>query len=178
MEEGIYSEHPNTGGAHRLAGEFLMNRIGSKRLLSIALGAVLIANAGYAYAAAPKAKLAYVVSCGDDTVVQFKLNPDGTLSPNTPATVTTIGARTVAPVADPTGRFLYVTEFGHNTVLQYKIGADGTLTPNTPASIDSGANPRNLTITPSGAFVYVPSLNDATISQYKVNADGTLAHNS
>ena len=125
----------------------------------------------------PKRPYVYVADFGDN-VVQLKVNTDGTLITNTPASVTSTGSRTVAAVTHPNGKFLYVTEFGHDTVLQYKIGSNGTLTANSPASIGTGANPRNLAITQSGKFVYVPNLNDGTISQYKTNPDGTLAANS
>jgi 6-phosphogluconolactonase (cycloisomerase 2 family) len=271
----IAAPTPASDAKRRLAGGSSMNRIATRRLLAVALGAALIANSGGAHAGAPKARFAYVTSCGDAVVqfkvgrnglvtpnspategagscpaalatiklknkrflfaanandgtvsqyliaangtlspltpaafglspeasftayitvdpkgryayvtdfgpdiVQLKVNPDGTLTTNTPPSVIATGARTVAPLADPSGRFLYVTEFGNNIVLQYKIGSEGTLTPNTPASIDSGGNPRNLAITQSGKFVYVPNLDDGTISQYTRNPDGTLANNS
>lgn len=125
----------------------------------------------------PRNRFLYVTTFGP-RIEQLKINPNGTLTANSPSFVTVTGGSTNFPVIDPKSNFLFVTDFGHKTVAQFRINSDGTLTPNVPASIATGGNPRRIAITPTGKFAYVPNLDDGTISQYIVNADGTLTPNN
>ena len=159
-----------------------MNGIGSMRLLEIALGAALIANGGIAYAGAPKAKFAYVASCSDDTVVQFKVKRNGLLKRNSPATATA-GAcpEALATVTLNGKQFVYANNTNDGTVSQYQIAANGTLTPLTPATVDlsgvDGGGLAFITANPQGSFVYATDFGP-TVVQLKVNADGTLSTNT
>ena len=85
-----------------------------------------------------------------NTVFQFNIAPDGTLSPLTPATVTA-GNFPSAIALSPDGRAAYVTNFSDRTVAQYAIGADGTLSPRGSAA--TGTGPVAIALSPDGTRV-------------------------
>src|ERR1700687_959514 len=105
-----------------------MHGIAASRSFAIASGAALIAGAGCTQAGDQKTKFAYVASCGNDTVVQFKVGHKGLLKPNSPATA---GAGAcpggLATVTLAGKQFVYVTNGNDDTISQYSIAANGTL---------------------------------------------------
>ncbi len=125
--------------------------------------------------------LAYVTNKIDNTVSQFKINLDGTLT-SIGAPVNT-GVTPNVVTVDPTGRFAYVANFGDNpgsggtqgtTVSQYLIDATtGALTPNGTAT--TGLNPYSIAIDPTGQYAYVTNQGAGTVSQFTINANGTLS---
>ncbi len=122
--------------------------------------------------------LAYVTNKTDNTVSQYAIGLDGTLSSLGAALATGVTPNTVA--VDPTGRFAYVANFGSDvglpgsgtTVSQYTIGADGALTLNGTAT--TGLNPYSVAIDPSGQYAYVTNQGSNSVSQFTVGADGKL----
>ena len=117
---------------------------------------------------------AYVANDGSNTVSQYTVAANGTLSPKTPATVATgSGPDAVALSAD--GKSAYVTNSGSNTVSQYTVAANGTLSPKTPATVATGSGPFAVALSADGKSAYVTNYNSNTVSQFTVAANGTLS---
>lgn len=124
----------------------------------------------------------YVVNVGDGTISQYYIEPDNTLAPMNPATVTNPGmqilstAGTSAAAVDPTGQFLYVANTADDTVSQFSIGSDGQLTPLTPAALATGIQP--ISIVTSGSGVYVVNSGASgdlgSVSQFSEASNGAL----
>ncbi len=135
-------------------------------------------------AAAPasaKGSFVYVSNYGDGTISQFRVKPNGTLTPLSPPAVRAY-VRCHSLVADPSHRFLYVLsgfEYSHRNcvVSQFRIGADGKLSPLSPARIvlpdHNGAAPHTLIMDPSGRFLYVLNYR-GSITQFLLSPNGGL----
>jgi 6-phosphogluconolactonase (cycloisomerase 2 family) len=109
------------------------------------------------------------------SISQFRVNPNGSLTALTPATVNLPSGNSGIAVT-PNGKYLYATS-EENKVYQYLIGVDGKLTPNGTPSVDTGDDPVHITINPLGQFAYVSNSDDNTISCYIINAAGVLIPN-
>jgi 6-phosphogluconolactonase (cycloisomerase 2 family) len=120
----------------------------------------------------------------DNTVSQYQVSKDGTLTPLSPATVAT-GATPAFMVNDLKGHFLYVTNAAAGTISQYQINANGTLIPLTPSTVPAGgvqagtngtlgSGPSSLAVDSTNHFLYMVNVNDQNVRLYAINADGTL----
>jgi 6-phosphogluconolactonase len=114
---------------------------------------------------------AYATNFDDDTVSQYQLGPDGSLSPLSTAAVKS-GHEPFSISVEPTGEYVYVSNWGASTVSQYRIGATGELS--AIGDIPSGADPNGVTIDHADRFAYVANLGDSTVSQYTIGLDGRL----
>ena len=111
----------------------------------------------------------YVTNYGDGTISQFRVKPNGMLTPLNPPSVKAWPRCHSLAVAR--GHFLYALsslEFSRRDCLisQFRIGSDGRLTPLSPATVlvpyhGQGGGPFLVSTDPAGRFVYVPeSLHD------------------
>ena len=139
------------------------------RVLTPAGTTPVVAADQYTYLAS---STAYVTNWGDGTVSQYTVAADGTLSPETPATVAT-GPSPDAVAVSPDGMSAYVAQFNGSTVSQYTVAADGTLSPDTPATVATGSDAGAIALSADGKSAYVTGY--STVSQYAVAADGTLS---
>ncbi len=128
---------------------------------------------------APNEKSLYVAegnTIGVGALLQYTVEPDGTLTPKSPATVTT--EQEIEGLAiSPDGASLYVIEggfFGSGQLATYTIGSDGTLSPSGAAKVSTGDQPYDIAVSPDGKSVYVSNWLESTISQYSVNGEGSL----
>jgi DNA-binding beta-propeller fold protein YncE len=128
---------------------------------------------------APNEKSLYVAegnTTGVGALLQYTVKPDGTLTPKSPATVTT--EQEIEGLAiSPDGGSLYVIEggfFGSGQIATYTIGSDGTLSPSGAAKVSTGNQPYDIAVSPDGKSVYVSNWLESTISQYSVNGEGSL----
>jgi 6-phosphogluconolactonase (cycloisomerase 2 family) len=121
---------------------------------------------------------AYVVNKTGNSVSQYSINQDGSLSALATATVAA-GTTPYAITVDPTGKYAYVANSfngaGGNSVSQFNIGADGVLTPMSTPTVAAGTSPQFVAIDPSGKYAYVANYGSANISQYTIGATGALA---
>ena len=123
----------------------------------------------------PEGKYAYVANQDGNTVSQYEILDDGTLTPLATATAAT-GDQPRSVAVDPSGRYVYVANFGSNSISQYKI--DKTVPAG--ALIDradipsSGTGPGAVTVDPSGKYVYVANATSNNVSQYTIRSDGIL----
>ena len=93
-------------------------------------------------------KSAYVTNHDSNTVSQFTVAANGTLSPKTPATVAT-GSDPFGVALSADGKSAYVTNSNGNTVSQFTVAANGTLSPKTPATVATGTDPAGIAVSPS-----------------------------
>ncbi|PLP98435.1 beta-propeller fold lactonase family protein [Cupriavidus pauculus] len=116
---------------------------------------------------------AYVANNGSNTVSQYTIGADGTLSPMATPSVNA-GSFPWSITVAPSGKYAYVANGQSNSVSQYTIGADGALTPMATASVNAGSFPWAITVAPSGKYAYVTNNVSNTVSQYTIGADGAL----
>ena len=107
----------------------------------------ILGSGAFGLALDPKGEFAYMVTAFSDSIVEFRIGDDGTL---TPVTSTSLPAKswpfTVA--VDSNGGFLYTANFKSNNVSGYSIGDDGTLTAVPGSPFAAGSNPAGIAITP------------------------------
>ena len=140
-------------------------------------------------AVSPDGNSVYVTNYVDDTISQYGIASNGTLSFKA-ATTETTGSRPGAVVvrADRGGGSVYVVNGGAfsgspgPSVSQYTIAPDGTLSPKSPASVPAGTGASEVSVTPDVPSVrpslYVTNTSASSISQYAIAADGTLSPES
>ena len=126
-------------------------------------------------------RFAWVPCLGSNYIAQYSFDAGaGTLTPQTPTTVTTpagSGPRHLA--LHPTRALAYLIEESDSMVAAYTIGAAGTLTllqrQSTRASGATGSNTgAEVQVHPSGNFVYVSNRGDDDIGVFSVGSDGKL----
>ena len=135
-----------------------------------------------AIAISPQGNNAYAVDAGGvgaavNEISQYGINPiTGSLTPKSPATVTTGNGDAIA--VTPTGTSVYVA--GTDGVAQYSVNPiTGDLTPNSPATVQAERGPTAVAVTPNGKSVYVANIEANTISQHNINpATGNLTPKS
>jgi 6-phosphogluconolactonase (cycloisomerase 2 family) len=81
-----------------------------------------------------------VANNNDNTVSQYTVGADGSLSPMSPATVVT-GTTPRFITVDPTGSYAYVANINGNTVSQYAISTGGALVPMSSPTVATGPYP-------------------------------------
>jgi 6-phosphogluconolactonase (cycloisomerase 2 family) len=94
----------------------------------------------------PTSAYAYLSNIDGNTVSEYGIGADGTLSSLTPASVAT-GTEPVFLAFDPTGQYAYGANYtvdvgpAPGTVSQYAVGSGGQLTPLAPATVLAGTGP-------------------------------------
>jgi 6-phosphogluconolactonase (cycloisomerase 2 family) len=145
------------------------------------IGSVAAGNCPFAIGITPNNAYAYVANSngnnvtGGDTLSEYKINVDGTLSPLQVSTIAT-GPNPNSVNIDPSGNYVYVANFGgnttpnSNTVSEFVIGQNGELSPN-PAqpTVIAGNAPAAVAITSANGYAYVANLGDNSISQYTIS---------
>jgi 6-phosphogluconolactonase (cycloisomerase 2 family)/uncharacterized protein YjdB len=116
----------------------------------------------------PNGAYAYVANLSDGTISQYTVNPDGTLSAMTPATVTAGGGAAMVAV-NAAGTFAYVPNLTGATVSVFSIGGGGGLTLASTAPLASGSNADYLAIDPTGTYAYVSNLYLDTIQSFTID---------
>jgi 6-phosphogluconolactonase len=102
----------------------------------------------------------FVPNKGNDEVAQLLLGGDGTLTPNTPASVMTANGAGPRHIAlHPNGSLAFVINELDDTMTPYALSTGGALTAGTPVStLPAGFSGQNtgahVEITPDGRFVY------------------------
>ena len=131
----------------------------------------------------PTSAYAYLSNINGDTVSEYGIGADGTLSSLNPASVAT-GTEPVFLAFDPTGKYAYEANYtidyssAPGTVSQYAVGTGGQLTPLAPATVVAGTGPGWIAFDPFGKYAYVVNLGDGTlpgsVSEYAIGTGGTL----
>jgi 6-phosphogluconolactonase (cycloisomerase 2 family) len=127
---------------------------------------------------------AYVANIALNSVSQYAIGADGTLSKLSPATVIT-GTEPVYLAIDPSNQFAYVANYtvdvnptAAGTVSQYTLGASGLLTPMAVPTVTAGTGPGWIAFDSFGHYAYVVNLGNGTtpgtVSEYSIGSDGAL----
>ncbi len=117
-----------------------------------------------------KTQVMYVLNSAENTIGQWKIGSDGTLTTLAPKIATDDYPRAMA--MDEKHNTLYVANIGSQTISQYKTAADGTLSElRTP--ISSSAFTESLVISPDHRFLYSLGF-DGNIFQYGLGSEGEL----
>jgi 6-phosphogluconolactonase len=142
--------------------------------------------------ASPNGKNLYVVNHDSNTVVEFAINTNGSISQQ--QSCTTPGSSPIQLAINKAGTFLYVVETyqpnhnatnpGPGALVVYPIDENGQLGASsslcTPVANGSnsffpvGTNPAGVNVLASNSFVYVANETDATLSAFQVGASGGL----
>jgi len=131
----------------------------------------------------PTSSYAYLSNINGNTVSEYGIGADGTLSSLNPASVPT-GTEPVYLAFDPTGKYAYEANYtvdyssAQGTVSQYAVGTAGQLTPLTPATVLAGTGPAWIAFDPFGKYAYVVNIGNGTlpgtVSEYAIGTDGAL----
>ena len=140
----------------------------------------------YSFAIDASGKYLYAVDYLYNTVWQYGIGSNGTLTALSPASVST-GAGPYSVTIDPSGKYAYVTNWGvdgapGNTISQYTIcpSAATSCTPGTLQSLGTvstgttGSGPYFMVIDKSSKYAYVTNGNTNTISKFDIGVDGSL----
>jgi 6-phosphogluconolactonase (cycloisomerase 2 family) len=125
----------------------------------------------------PNGANAYVANFTGGTVSQYTVNPDGTLSAMTPASVTAGGGAAMVTI-NAAGTFAYVPNYTGGTVSVFTIGTGGALSLASTTTLATGSNADSLAIDPTGSYAYVSNEYLDTIQIFAINPDGSLGATS
>ncbi len=117
-----------------------------------------------------------VLYTGGDTVSQFQIGSDGSLTPLSPATVQTPAGPGFLALT-PNGKFAYLGFDGSTTPAQYQVNANGTLSVLDLASSTNTPGATSLpTIDPGSRFVYTIAggTSGVVLLQDRIGTDGRL----
>ncbi|HEX8955642.1 MAG TPA: beta-propeller fold lactonase family protein [Burkholderiaceae bacterium] len=120
----------------------------------------------------PGYKSVYVTNQGDNTVGQFTINADGSL---TPGGAVQAQSEPTALAITPNGKFAYVANFGTTTVSQYSVTGSGSLAALGTATVTTGTAPTAVAVDPTSSYVYVVNNVSQTVAQFTVGSNGALS---
>jgi 6-phosphogluconolactonase len=127
---------------------------------------------------------AYVANIPSNSVSQYAIGTDGTLTSLTPATVAT-GTEPVYLAFDPSHQYAYVMNYTVDvnpsvagTVSQYTVSASGQLIPMPTPTVTAGIGPGWIAFDGFGHYAYVVNLGNGTtsgtVSEYAIGTGGAL----
>jgi 6-phosphogluconolactonase (cycloisomerase 2 family) len=143
---------------------------------SVVPGSPFFTGSGpYGMVVAPGGGFLYVANKLDNSISEYKINSDGSLTqfPNSP-----IGQQFAGPLAlliDKTAKYMYVANQGASNVAGYSIGSDGSLTLLTSSPFGTGAQPSALAIDPQGKYLFVGNQSSPKVQSFRLDTgSGTL----
>jgi 6-phosphogluconolactonase (cycloisomerase 2 family) len=119
-------------------------------------------------------RYAYVTNQADDTVSQYSIGSDGSVTPLPQPTVRT-GSMPVSIAADSSGRYIYVANQIDNSISQFSVGGDGSLAALPVAAVAAGDSPSQVVLSPDRTSLYSVNGASADISRYTIGSDGSLS---
>ena len=122
----------------------------------------------------PAGSYAYVTNHGSDSITQFKINGDGSLSYVLCSTQDT-GFFPVGMSINPNGKYAYVANLGGHNIWMYSISSrTGKLTPlKNPTRVWTWT-PYTIAINPAGTYAYTTNAGTNTVSMYSIDSSGVL----
>lgn len=177
MAGEISSATVNLGGTYVLCGTTFSDAIYSFELQAngslSGLAVVAHINNNCLLRRHPSKDVLYIIDLSLNTISQFKMNSDGTLTALAVPTAPT-GTNPQDIVFAPTGNYAYVVNKDANTVRSYQVSPNGTLTvlPGGDKAVQAGSV--NCVISPDGKWLYVFGASNL-VTQFLIGANGALS---
>jgi YVTN family beta-propeller protein len=115
----------------------------------------------------PGGKYAYVANSGSNTISQYTIGTNGSLTAMLTPTVAA-GDYPRSITFHPGGTYAYVANMVSGDISLYTIGLDGSLTSLATPTISAGTWPTSVTVDPGGKNAYVANYNSDEIFQYTI----------
>jgi 6-phosphogluconolactonase (cycloisomerase 2 family) len=129
----------------------------------------------------PNGKYLYVDNnSSSGTVAQYAINPNGTLTALSPATVAA-GSDPNGVAVTPNGKYVYLANYASNAVSIYDVGPTEALTPNSASPFSSAAlnGPSGIAISPDGKSLYLANYSTSGgIAELTIATNGALSPKS
>lgn len=139
-------------------------------------GSPFLTGAGpYGLVIAPSGSFLYIANKLDNSISEFTINADGSLTKfsNSP-----IGEQFSGPVAlfiDQSGKYMYVANQGSTNLAAFSIGSDGALTLLTSSPFATGAQPGVMAADSDGKYLFVGNQTSPAVQSFSLAASsGTL----
>jgi 6-phosphogluconolactonase (cycloisomerase 2 family) len=129
----------------------------------------------YGLAINPSGSYLYTANFGDNSISEFSINSDGSLTelPGSP-----IGEAYTSPVSlliDNSGKYLYVANEGSGNLGAYAIGSDGGLTLLTNSPFGTNAQPSFIAMDPTENYLFVGNQKGGAIESFSLDtSSGSL----
>ncbi len=129
----------------------------------------------YGLAIDPSGSHLYTANTGDNSISEFTINSDGSLTELSGSPIGESYSTPVALLIDKSGQYLYVANAGSSNLGAYSIGSDGSLTLLTNSPFGTGAQPSFIASDPSGKYLFVGNQSSPAIQSFSLDASsGTL----
>jgi 6-phosphogluconolactonase (cycloisomerase 2 family) len=145
-------------------------------LPSVVSGTPFLTGGGpYGLAIAPSGGFLYIGNKLDNSISEFTLNADGSLTqfPNSP-----IGEQFAGPVAlliDKSGKYMYVANQGSSNLAGFSIGSGGGLTLLTTSPFATGTQPGVIAADSGGKYLFVGNQTSPAVQSFSLDTGtGTL----
>ena len=123
----------------------------------------------------PGGKFLYTANKADNTISEFTINADGSLTAFVGSPVGESYSSPTGLLIDNSGKYLYVANQGSTNTAAYTIGSDGGLTILTNSPFGTAASPTVLATDSSGKFLFVGNQTSPVIQSFTLDtSNGTL----
>jgi 6-phosphogluconolactonase (cycloisomerase 2 family) len=142
---------------------------------SVVPGSPFLTGAGpYGLVIAPSGKFLYIANKLDNSISEFTVNADGSLTQfsNSP-----IGEQFTGPVAlfiDKSGKYMYVANQSSTNLAAFSIGSDGSLTLLTASPFATGTQPAVIATDSGGKYLFVGNQTNPAVQSFSLASSGTL----
>jgi 6-phosphogluconolactonase (cycloisomerase 2 family) len=111
----------------------------------------------------------YTANNIDDSISEFTVNADGSLSqfPNSPLGVQYAGP--LALLVDKSGKYLFVANQSTSFLTGYSVGSNGALTLLTSSPFAVGSNPTVIASDPDGNYLFVGNQKTPVVQSFNLN---------
>ena len=120
-------------------------------------------------------KFLYTANKTDNSISEFTINSDGSLTalPNSPLGET--GAGPTALLIEKSGKYMYVVNNqSPGDLLAFSIGSDGSLTLISNSQFSTAAEPNSIAIDPSGKYLFVGNQSSSAIQSLSLNSSSGI----
>lgn len=139
------------------------------------LKVVQVGTNPYGLALDPTGSFLYVANTGDNTISEFTVASDGSLSPIANSPIGETFSSPLALLVDISGKYLYLANEGSSNLAAYTIGSDGSLTLLTNSPFAAGSQPSFIASDPSGKYLFVGNQSSPVIQSFSLaTSTGTL----
>ena len=120
-------------------------------------------------------KFLYTANKLDNSISEFQINSDGSLTPLPNSPLGETGSGPVALLIDNSGKYMYVVNQSAGNLLAFSIGSDGSLTLISNAQFGTAAEPNSIASDPTGKYLFVGNGSSSVIQSFSLDGStGTL----